>query len=527
VEARILVVDDEPGVLRLCQRLLERAGANVSAVTSASHGLTMLSRQKIDVLLADIRMPIMSGFQLMDVARQKDPEIAVVLMTGYSTIETAIEALQRGADGLIMKPFAGSELVQGVEIALNASKQKRDSLRLQMLRPLFDTIKKFFTVTNFDELYNQILASIEKHLKCTNIVIYEEGDSLAEVTYLRKIGVFAVDQSKGAMDQLVEWCQLHPNNLLVHHSEPADDGSSLLPMLGLNSCIGIPIHGLGTIRHIIVGRASGEQVLRELEVEFLVVLWAQANAALENITLNQQLRENVAALEKSQRTLLQYAKIATAGRLTASIAHEINNPLQSLSNCLHLVGREELDMVMRKKYLVAAQDELSRLTETVQRMLELYRPVARQRQPVSIPHLIDHVLLLMDKQLKNNNIKLSITINPTLPNVTAVGTQIQQVLINLLLNAIEAMPGGGHIWITAQQYQEGIRIVLEDSGPGIPLEEYDQIFEPFTSSKEQGMGLGLSVSYGIMQAHGGSLELITGRGNGACFQLYLPLGDKT
>ena len=164
MKASVLVVDDEPGILRLCQRLLGKAGAKVTAVQNSNEAVSSLQEIKFDVVLADIRMPGLSGFQLMELARQHQPELAIVLMTGYGTIETAIEALQRGADGLILKPFAGSELVQGVEIALQACMHKRDSLRLRLLRPLFETIKHFFAITEQDELIGQIINAVTNHL---------------------------------------------------------------------------------------------------------------------------------------------------------------------------------------------------------------------------------------------------------------------------------------------------------------------------------------------------------------------------
>jgi signal transduction histidine kinase len=133
----------------------------------------------------------------------------------------------------------------------------------------------------------------------------------------------------------------------------------------------------------------------------------------------------------------------------------------------------------------------------------------------------------MEAQLKQNCIEWHTEYELQLPDVLAVGSQIQQVLINLLINSIEAMPSGGVIWVKARKDTDGVELLVEDSGPGVPESEHDLIFEPFVSTKEQGTGLGLSVSYGIMQAHGGTLELVRGRGAGACFRIFLPYGgDK-
>jgi len=107
-----------------------------------------------------------------------------------------------------------------------------------------------------------------------------------------------------------------------------------------------------------------------------------------------------------------------------------------------------------------------------------------------------------------------------------VNSQIQQIFFNLILNALDAMPGGGTLNIQARAVDDGIEMLFEDSGPGIPEEARNNIFEPFYSTKDGGTGLGLTVSYNIVTAHGGTLDIIDGRDTGACFRLFLPMGDK-
>jgi two-component system, NtrC family, sensor kinase len=263
--------------------------------------------------------------------------------------------------------------------------------------------------------------------------------------------------------------------------------------------------------------------------------------ALENAHLYAELRSYVQQVERSQHAMLQAEKMAAAGRLTASIAHEINNPLQSVNNCLHLADRKELNPAERQKYLDMAQMELSRLMTTVQRMLEFYRPGIRDRKSANLNELVDRVLMLLDPQLIKSNIKVNKKLSSNLPQVMIVANQIQQVLLNLIINAMEAMPGGGELLIETDRansgaYQSpengavtegtgGVYILIEDTGPGIADSERERIFEPFVSTKESGTGLGLAVSYGIVTAHGGTLNLVNGRGRGACFRITLSEGE--
>lgn len=530
MDATILLVDDEPGVLRLCQRLLERSGAQVVAVASSSQALAVLTRQQFNLLLADIRMPSLSGFQLMDLARQQQPDISVVLMTGYGTIDIAIEALQHGADGLILKPFSGDELVRSVENALQEGLRKRDSQRLRVLRPLFDIFKQFFTETEVESLQTQVLEAVCNNLACSNVAIYLRKDGEKGINLVGQRGDILKKASSKTFIELIEQALSNGQPVSVNTGSAGNGSASRfkesVSKAGFESVVCVAVAQRDGMHVLLAGRSPGEGVFREVDQEMLVLLARQAAAAGDNALLYAELREHMQELEKSQRALLQVEKMAAAGRLTASIAHEINNPLQSLSNCLYLVGRDELLQEDRQKYLNAAQDELDRLMTTVQRMLDLYRPVARQRNWTSVQQVIERVLILMEPQLRQSNVRVKTHFGESVPDVLAVASQIQQVLLNLLLNSVEAMPDGGDIDISVEAHPDGVEVLVKDTGPGIPEHELDRIFEPFVSTKEQGTGLGLSVSYGIIQAHGGALELVTGKGKGACFRIILPVGGS-
>jgi signal transduction histidine kinase len=208
--------------------------------------------------------------------------------------------------------------------------------------------------------------------------------------------------------------------------------------------------------------------------------------------------------------------------MTTSIAHEINNPLHSVQNCLHLAQRQELSTVKREEYLEMAVEEVARLTNIVRQMLDFYRPSALDRKPSDINELIDRVILLLENQLNSNHIVIKKLFKKNLPSVLVVDNQIQQVFFNLFLNSMEAMPNGGTITLKTSSNLQDVSVFIEDTGLGIADSQRDNIFEPFVSYKEKGLGLGLTISYGIVTAHGGSLELFSTSDNGATFRLLLP-----
>lgn len=525
-EPSVLVVDDEPGIIRLCQRLLERAGFQVRAVTNPLEGAAILDQDQFDLLLVDIRMPGMDGFELIDRARQHQPDLAVVVMTGFGTVETAIEALGRGADGLVLKPFNGADLVQSVQHALEDSQHKQDVLRLQTLRPLFTITESLFSETNPLHLQELLVETVCGHLRCSIAGLYrlDPGDECFHLVAWR--GSLPQEEIADKENSLLGRAEDWGGPLKVNREGPGEPGlQALLAERNLESvmCAPLAIKGSGAI--LLAGRGLQEGIFRESDLEIFAILARQASVALENARLHAELRAYLRQVEESQRALIQAEKMAIAGRLTASIAHEINNPLQSVRNCLHLAGRKELPPEERQNYLDLAQTELERLMNTVHRMLDYYRPAAVDRKPVDINELVQRVLLLVKRQLDDHNIQINIRLSDRVSPVLAVGDQIQQVMLNLMLNAMEAMPGGGKIYIDTGRRKQNVEITVEDSGPGVPEDQRDKIFEPFVSTKEGGTGLGLAVSYGIISAHGGNLELIAGRSRGACFRITLPAGD--
>ena len=164
-QPHILVIDDEPGIVLLCDRLLTRAGFDVISQTDPKRALESLGSERFDLLLVDIRMPEISGFDVIQRAHELQPEMAILAMTGFGTVETAIQALRRGVDGLILKPFERAELIQAVEQALIDSQQKQDAARMQALRPLFSITETLLSETRPERLLELILDSVSGQLR--------------------------------------------------------------------------------------------------------------------------------------------------------------------------------------------------------------------------------------------------------------------------------------------------------------------------------------------------------------------------
>jgi signal transduction histidine kinase len=236
-----------------------------------------------------------------------------------------------------------------------------------------------------------------------------------------------------------------------------------------------------------------------------------------------------------EQILFDSEKLAATGRLAASIAHEINNPLEAIKNALYLLTNKIAADDPNAKFLQIATKETDRVSRILRQMLGFYR--APKMEPTDINRLIEESEALIEKHLKQNRVKIDNDLDAQLPPVIASADQLKQVLLNLMLNGQQAMPEGGTIFVSTRVshgadpeflMSDSVHIQIRDTGKGIAEENLPHIFEPFFSTKdEKGTGLGLWVSQGIVQAHGGSIKLRSREGGGTVFSVALPIGGPS
>ncbi len=261
----------------------------------------------------------------------------------------------------------------------------------------------------------------------------------------------------------------------------------------------------------------------------LAQLGIQAAIAIENARLFADL-QNALRQEKSTRAqLVQADKLSMMGRMAASIAHEINNPLQAIQGCLDLAQTHLKDVDKQQRYLAMAKAELERLATIVQRMLDFYRPAKGPRTPIDAHAMLDEVIALSAKRLQHSKTAIQTEWEADASILDGVGNQLKQVFLNLILNATEAMPTGGNLRIFGRNViedgQKWLTIAFTDSGQGIPPNDLAKIFEPFYTTKSTGTGLGLAVSHNIITNHGGRLTVESIVGQGSTFTVWLPMSQ--
>jgi len=303
---------------------------------------------------------------------------------------------------------------------------------------------------------------------------------------------------------------------------------------GFQSTVYIPLTAKGASIGVMCVSALNPNTFSSEFVEFLTVIGNHIGVAVDNANMHKNIKEAYQDLKEVQEQIVWTEKLASLGKLAATIAHEINNPLAGVLNYIRLIikqlsrnniSHEKLEDISR--YLKIMESETARCGDIVKDLLAFARRTKITMESNRIEDIINKTLNLISHELEIKELQLKTNIAPNLPKVKCDFKQIQQVFLNLMYNASEAMPNGGTLSITATKAngaQALLEIAISDTGCGISEKDMEHIFEPFFTTKEEGkgVGLGLSVVYGIISRHNGTIAVESEPGKGSTFKVRLP-----
>jgi len=304
----------------------------------------------------------------------------------------------------------------------------------------------------------------------------------------------------------------------------------------LVSAIIVPVRVDSEVRGVInISKRRGGPCFTDDDLRVLSTLANQTALVLRKIELWEDLQEQViklqqalADLKRTQAELIHSEKLASIGQLAGGIAHEINNPLQVIRGRVELMLREFPGESVHAKHLNTVLSHVDRIASIVSGLLRFSRRQPEEEQdPVLIDEAVRDAVSLLGNQLQVSNVKLEMDLGCAGQVVMGSRVKLQQVFMNLILNAYQAMEAtGGQLAIRSRPVGHQLRLTFSDTGPGIPEEHLPHIFEPFFSTKPegQGTGLGLSVTYGIVESHGGRIEVQSEPGRGTTFTITFPAG---
>lgn len=511
---RILVVDDEDVICQLLKRTLDRRGFDVETAQDGNAALEKSQRNSFNVIITDLKMPKVSGMEVLKEIKKNNPYIEVIIITGYPTIESAVEAVKIGAIDFLSKPFDLDILVAAIERSFERQKTGLNYFKLSEMMALFEISKSVILNSDFDGFLTKVL------------------NSALEITNSKNGRIFLVDEKtkelilkveRGLNKDIAEEAKFSLEVPL--RSFTIDSGNNLLGVLKLADKISC-------------------DDFTEREETLISILAGEATVAIENFKLYQELgakvvslNQTIEKLNQTQAQLVQFEKLAALGRFASGVAHEVKNPLAIILGGIEFLESKLSQADTETKIAIQKIEESTVRADTIIRnLLEFSRPSELKIEKLGAKNLIEDSLSLMKFRLPLKNIKVE-TDFPEEGIIIAIDkNQMMQVLFNILVNSVEAMPKGGNIKIRIYKSRIGeflpekTTCVIEiiDSGEGIAAEHLPKLFEPFFTTKEgrKGTGLGLSMSKIIVERHDGRLLLDSKRNEGTNVRIILPLEEE-
>jgi len=495
----ILMVDDQPAKLLSYEVILAELGENLIKASSASDALNTLLKKDIAVVLMDVSMPDVDGFELADVIRQhpRFQKTAIIFISGVHLADSdKIQGYRSGAVDYISVPVIPEVLRAKVSVFVELHRKTRQLEKMN--------------------------SELERRVQ-------ERTDELR--------------QNEARFRTRAELLELATEAIIVRDLDGAirfwNAGAESLYGWNREEVMGREIHQL--LRTVFpISRDEVESTLREKKLwQGNLLQYTRSGREIVVASRKTMKREDNEILEvnrditvqlKSEEALRESEKLAAMGRVAGIIAHEINNPLAAITNIFYLLRNHQSLNDEARSYADAAEQELSRVSHITRQTLSFYRE-SKQPTPIRVHELLDDVAELQRRAFQANKIELQKRYFSA-SNVTGFPVELRQVFLNLISNAVQAMPQGGILrlrvgdaidWTTGQR---GPCVSVIDTGVGIKPEDARRLFEPFFSTKAaKGTGLGLWISKGILQKYSGRISYRSFRHDGkciTCFRVFIP-----
>lgn len=537
-EFAVLYVDDEPDNLRIFE-LTFRRDFTILTAASAEEGLEILNDNPIAVVLSDHRMPGMSGVDFLARVRAIEPQTIRMLVTAYGDAETLGVAINDGSIyRYVSKPWSPDDLGLSIRrgIEAYALDRERDAL-IRELTQLNQLSRNLHRELDLDRVIEVLMQATHEELGFDGAALLffdKSGDRLDWV------GAAPRDEVAGEIQKLtilrsnarefIEELELGaPKALRVEHLKDLSRVlRDWLTEVSADEIFVVPLRGTsGVIGALAVDNRRGGRRFGADDQMLLDGIATQAVIAIENARM-------VAELRTAQHQVQRADRLGTLGTLAAGLAHEINNPLVSIQTFVALAPEKREtpeDREFWQTYHQLACTELDRIRGLVSTMSRLAHGGAERGEfgEVCLATLTEEVAVLLQAELQEAGVRLVRDCEPGTSTVHGVRSHLQQVMLNLVCNAIAATPAGGEVAIRLspdrEKEREMVCLLIEDSGTGIDEENLERIFDPFFTTKDpdQGTGLGLMITDRIVRDHNGSIEVRSRPAEGSSFWVRLPV----
>jgi signal transduction histidine kinase/FixJ family two-component response regulator len=543
---RILAVDDEIIVQSLIRDALEDEGHEVDTATSGKAAIEILRSTAIDLLITDIRMPGMSGTELAEQARLINPNIGVIFITGYASLNSAKDAIKQGALDYIMKPFDLVEIRNGVRNAISKLAETAGAASHDRLNSLSDLSHALFGAGDRRSLATSSLNFAMMHLKSQSGSIlfwdpaidqYVQLTISAGTTDERPIGKQPLHKlaTEGDLLGVGEPCVVttldtHP---IYERHALAELKPFLIPrwMTDEAPVVTVPVMRPSLFHGLITLSIDSEITsVDQSDFKFLAVTANQLAISLENLQLLEESQQAYSRLRELQDETIELEKMATRGAMSAEIGHELNNFLGVVAGNVDLlkmhVGKGNIDKL--DKYLERIGNTLTGMKSFTDDLMDL-STISSKKEIIRFDQLIREVVDYVSPQKRLEGVELMLPAEIDPIHLSADYTQMQQLLYNLFHNAADATIDCDvrqiHVSIAAYPDLGSFQIAIRDTGVGFDQDKLAMAFREQFTTKKTGHGFGLVICKRIIDNHEGELQVESVPGEGTSISITFPLAD--
>ncbi|MCC6444884.1 MAG: response regulator [Armatimonadetes bacterium] len=487
-KGKILVVDDERGMREGCRRILVPEGYAVDMAADGEEAIRRLREDGYDMMLLDLKMPGIGGMDVIEPARKADPDLSIIVMTGYATLESAVEATKRGIYDYIAKPFAPDELLPVVTRGMETRRLMVESRRLREER--------------------------DRNL----LELAAEKSRIHTVVNCMADGALVINRE----GQLVLYNPAAAHLLRLSASPPLE-----APIAEALPCPAL----VGWLEE-----SQGETEFRRVSRELSVGEGPEATVLMVNIA---PVRDEAGLFLGSVAILRDITRLKEIDRMKSQfvsmVSHELRSPLAAVEGYLDVLlsGLIAHDPERARRMMHRARERTDSLLHLVDDLLQVSRMesgrIRRNLAPVALGDLAKEAVLFFEEEAQKKEVRLTAEIPESLPAVLADKDEITRLLTNLISNAIKYNRPGGSVTARLSQEASFLRLDMEDTGLGIAEEDLPRLFTEFHRIKRPetlqvtGTGLGLSIVKRIVDAHHGRLEVRSRLNEGSVFSVFLPL----
>ena len=538
-QIRLLIVEDSEDDTLLIVRELKRNGYDVifERVDNYNDMKATLVDQEWDIVFCDYSMPKFDGISALKLLQEERSELPFILVSGTIGEEVAVESMKAGADDYIMKDNL-SRLASAVKRELKEYKERQE---LKRMDETIQTLVKSTVIKTGEDAFRKIISStrewIDTDFVCLGQIV--DGDNVRSLSMISDR-----EQDCDCTQNISETlCQIVIKEGFCHYPEGA---SKLLPA-ACKQCTSMNAEGFfgmsiqdenGKSIGLIWTVSSKKLILpiRAMEVMEIITakvaseikrMWAEEQLLLHNEKLETVVKERTTQIMELERQRMENEKLAASGRMAATVAHEINNPLSAIKGGFLLIKDSIPEDNKYYDYVGMIEKEIDRIARIVKQMFNLSRPYQGKISEFNAISVIRDVITMLDKIGSEQCVTITFSGHEDMLKVTISEDHFRQLLYNIIKNGIEASSEGGSVEVRAKSMDSRLNVIVSDLGEGMSDDVRSKIFDPFFTTKskysDSGLGLGLATTKVIAEAMGGSLDCISEKDKGTAFTLDLPI----